>query len=67
MSEPTYPGDTNAHGDWSQVYTNLDGVARWMAERGYTDAEVTYVVGEPAQVGSDDTDQPESGESAPAA
>lgn len=44
MSEPTYPGDTPT-GDWSRVYTGLDWVARWMADRDYTDAEIDYVVG----------------------
>ena len=48
MSEPTYHGDGTARGDWSQVYTNLDWVAQWMADRGYTDAEIAYVVAQPA-------------------
>ena len=48
MSEQTYPGDTSPGGDWSQVYTDLDWVARWMADRGYTDAEIGYVVDQPA-------------------
>lgn len=45
MSEPTYQAYATARGDWSKVYTNLDWVARWMADHGYTDAEVAYVVG----------------------
>jgi hypothetical protein len=45
MNELTYPGDVPAHGDWSQVYTGLGWVARWMADRGYSDAEISYVVG----------------------
>jgi hypothetical protein len=48
MSEPTRRGDTCARTDWSQVYTNLDWVAGWMADRGYTDAEIAYVVARPA-------------------
>lgn len=48
MSEPTYRGDAPARGDWSQVYTNLDWVTRWMTDHGYTDAEVSYVVGQAA-------------------
>ncbi len=48
MSEPTYHGDGTARSDWSQVYTNLDWVAQWMADRGYTEAEIAYVVAKPA-------------------
>ncbi len=47
MSEPTFQGDVSARGDWSQVYTNLDWVARWMADHGYTDTEIAYVVDRP--------------------
>lgn len=45
MSEPTYRAYATTRGDWSKVYTNLDWVARWMADHGYTDAEIAYVVG----------------------
>jgi hypothetical protein len=48
MSEPTYQSDASARADWSRVYTNLDWVARWMADRGYSDSEIAYVVGQPA-------------------
>jgi hypothetical protein len=47
MSEPTYFGEASEHGAWSRVHTGLDWVARWMADRGYTDAEIAYVVGDP--------------------
>jgi len=48
MSEPTHQGDTGARADWSRVHTSLDWVAGWMAERGYSDAEIAYVVARPA-------------------
>lgn len=47
MSEPAFEGDAPVRGDWSQVFTGLDWVARWMAERGYSDAEISYVVERP--------------------
>lgn len=47
MSEPTYQDHAPARGDWSQVFTNLDWVERWMADHGYTDAEIAYVVAKP--------------------
>ncbi len=50
MSEPTYPGDAPVRGDWSQVYTGLDWVAQWMSERGYSEAEVAYVLDRPVPV-----------------
>jgi hypothetical protein len=48
MSDTTYPDDARTPGDWSQVHTGLEWVARWMADRSYTDAEIGYVVGEPS-------------------
>jgi hypothetical protein len=46
MSEMTNPDDAPARGDWSQVYTGLEWVAQWMADRDYTGAEIDYVLGE---------------------
>ena len=45
MSEPTNEGGTSARADWSQVFTSLEWVEGWMADHGFTDAEIAYVVG----------------------
>lgn len=48
MTQTAHHGDVSARGDWSRVHTDLDWVARWMAERGYSEDDVAYVLAPPA-------------------